>query len=128
MVVEQGRKEHRPFLTALKNNSNYMKRLAIVVIAVGVILGGITWYKPAEVEFVAQEPQIVEKTVEVDTLEEAIKTAQNAKLSVIEASAQKAYDEEYNQEMKKVELEVVKAYNDKLGARQTQLEKETKTY
>jgi hypothetical protein len=49
-------------------------------------------------------------------------------LSEIEAIAQKAHDEAYNQEMKKVELEVIKSFNDKLEARQIELEKETKTY
>lgn len=105
-----------------------MKTIILSVIVLGVILGGIAYSN--KVEYTAPEIEVVEveKEVEVDALEEAIKNAQNAKLSVIEDIAQKAHDEAYNQEMKKVELEVVKAFNAKLGARQIELEKETKTY
>lgn len=104
-----------------------MKTIIITVIVLGAILGGIA-LKNTKVEYVAPEVVVQEKEVEVDALEEAIKNAQNAKLSVIEDIAKKAHDEAYNQEMKKVELEVVKAFNEKLGARQIELEKETKTY
>jgi hypothetical protein len=104
-----------------------MKYIIITVIVLGAILGGIA-LKPNVIEYTAPEVVEVEKTVEVDALEEAIKSAQNAKLSEIEAIAQKAHDEAYNQEMKKVELEVIKSFNDKLEARQIELEKETKTY
>ena len=105
-----------------------MKRLAIVVIVLAVILGGIALTRTNKIEYVQNEPVVVEKEVEVDALEEAIKTAQNAKSSEIEAIAQKAHDEAYNQEMKKVELEVIKSFGEKLDARQTELEKETKVY
>jgi hypothetical protein len=105
-----------------------MKRLAIVVSVLTAILGGValTQIDNEPVEFTA--PQVIEKEVEVDMLEEAIKSAQNAKMSEIEASAQQAYDEAYTQEMKKVELEVIKDFNQKLDSRQVELEKETKTY
>lgn len=105
-----------------------MKRLVIVVIVLAVILGGIALSRKSSVTVVNNEPQVVEKEVQVDALEEAIKTAQNAKSSEIEAIAQKAHDEAYNQEMKKVELEVIKSFGQKLDARQIELEKETKTY
>ena len=100
----------------------------MIVIAVGVILGGITLFKPSTVEFTNTEPTIVEKEVEVDALEEAIKAAQNASSTEIEAKAQKAHDEAYNQEMKMVELEVIKSFGEKLDARQIELEKETKQF
>ncbi len=105
-----------------------MKRLAIVVIVLAVILGGIALTRTNKIEYVQNEPVVVEKEVEVDALEEAIKTAQNAKSSEIEAIAQKAHDEAYNQEMKKVELEVIKSFGEKLDARQTELEKETNQF
>lgn len=100
----------------------------MIVIIVVAILGGVAFFYPSTIEVTNTEPQVVEKEVEVDALEQAIKTAQNGKLSEIEASAQQAYDEAYSQEMKKVELEVIKSFNAKLDVRQTELEKETKVY
>lgn len=105
-----------------------MKAIIITVIVLGVILGGITLKGNDVEEYVAPEVVEVEKEVRVDALDKAIKDAQAAKQSEIESLAKKAYDEAYNQEMKKVELEVVKSFNEKLEARQTELEKETKTY
>jgi len=105
-----------------------MKRLAIAVTVVGVILGGIALTRTNQIEYVQNEPTVVEKEVEVDALEEAIKTAQTAQNDAIKAIATKAYDEAYNQEMKKIELEVIRAFTEKLDARQIELEKETKTY
>lgn len=104
-----------------------MKQVFILVIVLAV-LGGIAYYKGSISTYTAPEVKTVEKTVEVDPNEQAIKQAQEAKKEEIEAKAKKAYDEAYNQEMKKVELEVVKSINEKLDARQTQLEKDTKTY
>ena len=102
-----------------------MKRLVIVVIVLGVIAGGITL---TQKDTVVYEPQVIEKEVEVDALEQAIKTAQEGKQEAIRASAQASYDETYAHEMKKVELEVIAEFNKKLDARQTQLEKDTKVY
>jgi uncharacterized iron-regulated membrane protein len=102
-----------------------MKQLAIVVTVVAFIIGGITFFKPQTVEYSNPEPQVVEKEVEVDALEQAVKSAQNGKLSEIEASAQQAYDAAYAQEMKKIELQVITDFNKKLDARQIELEKET---
>ena len=104
-----------------------MKQLAIVVIVLGVIIGGF-YLKGNKVEYVQNEPVVVEKEVEVDALESAIKDAQEGKMSEIEASAQAAYDEAYDREMKKVELEVIQSFNKKLDERQIELEKETKEY
>lgn len=106
-----------------------MKRLAIAVIVVGV-LGGITYLgtRPSVTEYVAPQEVVVEKEVQVDALDKAIKDAQTASKSDIEGIAKKAYDEAYSQEMKKVELEVIKSFGEKLDARQTELEKETKVY
>jgi ABC-type bacteriocin/lantibiotic exporter with double-glycine peptidase domain len=101
-----------------------MKQLAIVVIGI-TVLGGIAFFYPSTIEHTNTEPQIVEKEVEVDALEQAVKSAQNGKLSEIEASAQQAYDAAYAQEMKKIELRVITDFNKKLDARQIELEKET---
>lgn len=105
-----------------------MKRSVMIAIVLAT-LGGVAltqFNKPHTEVYTA--PQVIEKEVEVDALEEAIKTAQNAKLSEIEASAQQAYDEAYTQEMKKVELQVITDFNSKIDARQVELEKETKQY
>lgn len=99
------------------------------MIVVGV-LGGITYVgtRPSVTEYVAPQEVVVEKEVQVDALDKAIKDAQSAQESEIKATAQKAYDDTYSQEMKKVELEVIKSFGEKLDARQTELEKETKVY
>jgi FKBP-type peptidyl-prolyl cis-trans isomerase 2 len=103
-----------------------MKRLAIIAI-VAVILGGIAvWFNSDSVEYIQGETQIVEK--EVDVLEKAIVEAQEAKKVEIEATAQKAWQDAYDQEMKKVELEVLRSFGEKLDTRQTELEKETQQY
>lgn len=108
-------------------NTN-MKRLVIAVIAVGVILGGIAYFKSGVATYTAPEEKIVEKEVEVDLMQQAIESAQEAKKGEIEAIAQKERDAVYAYEMKKVELEVIKSYNEKLEARKIELEKETKAY
>ena len=105
-----------------------MKRLAIVVIVAGVILGGIMLTRSNKVEYVAPEVKVETKEVQVDALEKAIRDAQDAKESDIKATAQKAYDEAFTQEMKKIELQVISEFGKKLDARQIELEKETKQY
>ena len=106
-----------------------MKRLAIAVIVVGV-LGGITYLgtRPSVTEYVAPQEVVVEKEVQVDALDKAIKDAQEAEKANIEAIAKKSYDDTYTQEMKKVELQVIKSFGEKLDARQIELEKQTKVY
>ena len=104
-----------------------MKYVTIVIV-LAVILGGIAYSKRDVQTYTAPEVKTVEKEVEVDVLDQAIKSAQDAKKGDIEAIAQKAHDEAYNQEMKKVELEVIKSFGEKLDARQVELEKETKVY
>ncbi len=106
-----------------------MKRLAIAVIVVGVLaIGGIALTRPSTIEYVAPQEVVVEKEVQVDALDKAIKDAQEAEKANIEAIAKKSYDDTYTQEMKKVELEVIKSFGEKLDARQIELEKETKVY
>ena len=105
-----------------------MKRYASVVI-IAVVLGGIYFVtKPTNMSYTAPEVVEVEKEVQVDALENAIQSAQEAKKSDMEAIAQKAYDDAFTQEMKKIELEVIADFNKKIDARQIELEKETKVY
>ncbi len=104
-----------------------MKTTIIIGVVILSIVGGLMYF-PSKVEVITQEPQVVEKEVEVDALEQSIKSAQDAKKAEIEATAQKAWQEAYDQEMKKVELEVIKKFNTQLNTRQIELEKETKEY
>jgi ABC-type bacteriocin/lantibiotic exporter with double-glycine peptidase domain len=101
-----------------------MKQLAIVVIGI-TVLGGIAFFYPSTIEHTNTEPQVVEKEVEVDALEQAVKTAQDVAKNAITETAQQAYDAAYAQEMKKIELQVITDFNKKLDARQIELEKET---
>lgn len=103
-------------------------KVLILLVVMGAVLGVSFMMKPQVIEVINPEPEVIVEEVEVDALEEAIKNAQNAKLSEIEASAQKAYDEAYRQEMMKVELQVITDFNIKLSERKTQLEKETGDY
>ena len=98
------------------------------MIAGVVVLGGIYLLKTEKIQYTQNEPTVIEKEVEVDALDNAIKTAQNAKMLEIEATATAAYNAAYEQEMKKVELQVIQDFNAKLDARQIELEKQTKVY
>jgi len=104
-----------------------MKRLAIVVTIGVVIMVGITLLS-SEVNYTSPEVVEVEKEVEVDALEQAIKSSQNAKMSEIEAVAQQAYNDAKDREMKKIELEVITEFNKKLEERKIELQKETRVY
>lgn len=104
-----------------------MKRLAIVVIVLGLILGGMALI-PSTTEYVAPEVVEVEKEVQVDALEKTIKDAQDAKVEEVKTKAQEAYDAAYTHEMKTIELEVISEFGKKLDARQIELEKETKVF
>jgi predicted S18 family serine protease len=107
---------------SIKNNQHYMKRLAIVVITAGVILGGITFYRGSQVDYTKTEPQVIEKEVQVDALDTAIKDAQKLKKEEMESIAQKAYDESLSNQMNKVELEVVTNFKKQMEERQSKLE------
>jgi len=94
----------------------------VALIGVGIML------LSSKTEVINIEPEVVEKEVEVDALEKSINEAQDAKKADIEAVANKAWQEAYDQEMKKVELEVIQSFNKKLDARQIELEKDTKVF
>lgn len=97
-------------------------------LGVVTLVGVGTYFMPSKTVVEMPEVQVVEKEVEVDALEQSIKSAQDAKKAEIEATANKAWQEAYDQEMKKVELEVIKKFNTQLNTRQIELEKETKEY
>lgn len=97
-------------------------------LGVVTLVGVGTYVMPSKTVVEMPEVQVVEKEVEVDALEQSIKSAQDAKKAEIEATANKAWQEAYDQEMKKVELEVIKKFNTQLNTRQIELEKETKEY
>lgn len=102
-----------------------MKRLAIVVIAVGLILGGIYTIKDkGTIEYIQGETQVVEKTVEVETLRKRIDEAIIASSTEIESEAQKAYNETKEQEQKKIELQVTSQYRAEIEKREAELEEQ----
>lgn len=92
------------------------------------MIGGIIAVTQMSFKTEYTAPEVVtetkEVTVEINALDKAIQDAQKAQEEVIKSTAQKAYDEAYNQEMKKVELQVVTDFNKKLKERQSALEEE----
>lgn len=107
-----------------------MKRILGIVIVVAVILGGIALTRTSKIEYVASEPevQVVEKEVQVDALDKAVKDAQSAKEEEIETIAKKAYEDAKTQELKKIELEVITSFGEKLDERKVELEKDVKVF
>lgn len=104
-----------------------MKPLVISVIGLAVILGGITLTKPKAIKY-EQVETIVEKTVEVETLQKRIDDAITASSTDIELKAKEAYEETKKQAQKTIELEVRTKYENELKAKRIELEKETKVY
>jgi len=103
-----------------------MKKIAVLC---GVaIIGIVVFMQRDTLEYIQVEPIVVEKTVEVDALEEAIKSEQDSKKVQIEEVAQKAWQESFDQEMTKVEMEVRKQFGDKNNATILELEKKTGQY
>ena len=97
----------------------------MIVIAGGVILvGGMLTFKPNTVEYIKGETQVVEKTVEIETLQKRIDDAITASSTEIEIEAKKAYDETVAKEKKEVELEVTRKYRAEIEAREATLEEE----
>lgn len=103
--------------------------MKIIIAGVVIVLGAVVFSQMSSTtEVITQEAEVLVEEVEVDALEKSINDAQDAKKAEVEAIANKAWQEAYDQEMKKVELEVIKSFNAKLDTRQIELEKETKTY
>ena len=103
-------------------------KLLLTTVVVAIVIIGVLMVIPSKTEVIQHEAEVLVEEVEVDALEKSINDAQDAKKAEMEAIANKAWQEAYDQEMKKVELEVIKSFNDKLDTRQIELEKETKTY
>lgn len=99
-----------------------MKRILIYVIAAGVILGGVTLIRPHTIEYITQEGQTIENTVEVDALQKRIDDAINASSTAIEAAAQQAYEDAKVKAQTEIELEVTQTYNKEIDAREAALE------
>lgn len=103
-------------------------KLLLTTVVVAIVIIGVLMVIPSKTEVIQHEAEVLVEEVEVDALEKSINDAQDAKKAEVEAIANKAWQEAYDQEMKKVELEVIKSFNAKLDTRQIELEKETKTY
>ncbi len=103
-----------------------MKHIFIGVVTLGLISGGIYAYsnKVKTIEYIQGETQVVEKTVEVETLRKRIDEAIIASSTEIESEAQKAYNETKEQEQKKIELQVTSQYRAEIETREAELEEQ----
>jgi len=91
-----------------------------ITISVGMLIVGVmsvlVTQRDSIEEFFANtaevqvEKEIVVETIEVNTLEDRIKSAQDAEMGRIEASAQEAYDVYIQGELKKIEDKVKTEY------------------
>lgn len=99
--------------------------LLLVMIGIGLALGGVALInKGSTVEYIQGETQVVEKTVEVETLQKRIDDAITASSTDIETQAQNAYNETKAQAKKEVELEVTRKYRAEIEAREAELEEQ----
>ena len=116
----------RSVTVAIVNNINNMKRKHIaIVIVVGLALGGVALIKKdSPIEYIQGETQVVEKTVEIETLQKRIDDAITASSTDIETQAQNAYNETKAQAQKEVELEVTRKYRAEIEAREAELEEQ----
>jgi len=87
-----------------------MKTIIITGLIVSVIGGVLTFLPNTTTVKNIKEVVEVEKTVEVDVLENRIKEALEAASASTTAKAQAAYDKVYEQEVKRIEDEVKAAY------------------
>ena len=102
-----------------------MKQVIILVTVVGLIAISWRYYAQEEViEYIQGETQVVEKTVEVETLQKRIGDAITASSTDIETQAQNAYNETKAQAQKEVELEVTRKYRAEIEAREAELEEQ----
>ena len=90
-----------------------------IIIAVGIVIAmGVAVNIPFTAEVIQGEQTIieVEKEKEVIMLDQRVKTAQEAEMSQIEASAQEAYDNFVSKELKQIEDKVKVEYIKELEA------------
>lgn len=101
-----------------------------VTIGLGIlaIFGGIAYFGDNSTSYVApqaqNEPQVIEKEVEVSELQKRIETAQNAEMDALKTKAQAAYNASLQQGLKEIELEVRQAFRKELEAQEAQLEQD----
>jgi hypothetical protein len=105
-----------------------MKRNLIGIVVIGLALGGAIVVTRTDSIKYEQVETIVEKTVEVETLQKRIDDAITASSTDIELKAKEAYEETKKQAQKTIELEVRTRYENELKAKRIELEKETKVY
>ena len=92
-----------------------MKKLIIALGIVGLMGAALELAYNTDVEVINQTETIIEVQT-VDSLEDRIKTAQEAKMSEIEASAQAAYNELMAKELKRIEDKVKAEYIEEIEA------------
>jgi hypothetical protein len=103
-----------------------MIRLAVILIAIAIVLGGIigVGYKDEIITYEAQTVEVV-KTVEVETLAVRVKNAQDEAKARVETEAKAAYDKAYNAAMLDIELAETAKYRKEIEAREAELEKQS---
>ena len=101
-----------------------MKWMIVIALSI-VVLGGSYFFNFETLEYVAPEPQTIEKIVEVDTLVKRIKEAQDAKADVIRSTGEQAKVDAETRMLEAIELEVRQAYRKDLEQREIELEKKT---
>lgn len=103
-----------------------MRRLAVYVIAITIVLGGIIWVGSRQnvITYEAQTIEVV-KTVEVETLAVRVQKAQDEARASAEAAAKEAYDKAYGAAMLEVELAETAKYRKEIEAKEAELEKKS---
>lgn len=109
-----------------------MKKIILVIIGLGVILGGIA-YKMVKVETITVDKirtEVVEKVVEkeVPTLDKRIADAISASSTDIETKAQQAYEDAKKNAENEIALRITTEYRKEIEAMEVELEKEVGTY
>lgn len=104
-----------------------MKWMIVIALSI-VVLGGSYFFNFETLEYVAPEPQTIEKIVEVDTLIKRIKEAQDAKADVIRSTGEQARVDAETRMLEAIELEVRQGYGKELDATELELKKKQTSY
>lgn len=91
-----------------------MYKIIIYSLVVGAVLGALVMSFTTSSTIEYKEPQTVEKEVVVPELETLIKEAQDGARAEVEAFAQEAYNDAYEQRMKEIATDIRTEYIEQL--------------
>ena len=97
-----------------------MKKIILVVIVLAALTGGYALTQKEPVEYIA--PQVIEKEVEVETLQKRIDNAISASSTATEAVAKKAYEEAKEKAETEIALRITTEYRKEVEQREAELE------